>query len=98
MMSIMLTKLNYFIDLKIINPGTDSMPDSNVFYLISDLDSEEGIDRIKEIRGITGLKAIKIIGVYSSDSADIRESTFKAGCDAVMTKEEFINTFNTLMK
>lgn len=98
MMSIMLTKLNYFIDLKIINPGDNSMPEGNVFYVICDLDSEKGIDMIKEIRNIPELKAVKIIGVYSPENADLKEITFKAGCDAVMGKEEFVNTFDTLVK
>jgi hypothetical protein len=97
-MSVMLTKLNYFIDLKIINPADNTLPDGDVFYVICDLDSGKGIDAIKEFRNITYLKAVKIIAVYSPYNADLKETTFKSGCDAVMTKEEFISVFDSLMR
>ncbi len=97
-MSVMLTKLNYFIDLKITSSKENIFPDKDVFYVIADVDSEGGIENIEKFRNLPELKTVKIIAVYSPHNANLKETTFNAGCDAVMTKEEFIKVFDSLVK
>lgn len=97
-MSVMLTKLNYFIDLKITSSKENIFPDKDVFYVIADVDSGEGLFRIKKIRMSKELKNIKIIAVYSEKLIKTRDEIFKEGCDAVMEKEEFLKVFDSIIK
>lgn len=97
-MSIMLTKLNYFIDLNLVQPENDRLPDKDVFYVIADVDSECGLFWINKIRMTDELKNLKIIAVYSKKFNRTRMEIFKEGCDAVMEKEEFLKVFDSLIK
>lgn len=98
MMSIILTKLNYFIDLQITFPESSILPDNDVFYIIADLDSGNIFSYILEIRNNEAVKHNKIIGVYSGENPETKARAFKKGCDTVMLKEEFITLFDSIVK
>ncbi|MBN1634250.1 MAG: hypothetical protein JW917_08815 [Ignavibacteria bacterium] len=98
MMSVMLKKLNYFIDLRTTVPENPELPDNKVFYIIADLDSDDIFSYISEIRNNESVKYNKIIGVYSEDNPETKIRAFKTGCDTVMMKEEFLTLFDSIVK
>ena len=98
MLSLMLTKLNYFIDLKITSTKENILPGKNAFYIIIDMDSPETISYIKKIRSTEETKSGKIIALYSKENNEIKNEAFHSGCDAVMIKEEFLNAFDSIMR
>ena len=98
MMSLMLTKLNYFIDLQITSPENFILPGKDVFYIIADLDLSDIFSNISEIRNNDAVKYNKIIGVYSEENTGTKADAFKTGCDTVMLKEEFLSLFETIVK
>ena len=61
----------------------------------NDMNKKETADFVKRIRHDQNSKTKKIICLYS-DSID-RDEIFKAGCDSIMTKDEFKRVANNVL-
>lgn len=98
MLSRMLTKLNYFIDLQITSSKNFILPNSDIFYIIADLDLNDIFSYISEIRNNEAVMYNKIIGVYSEENPETKANAFETGCDTVMLKVDFLNLFDSIVK
>jgi len=98
MLSLMLTKLNYFIDLKIYPEIIEENLDNNCFIIIIDLNATEYEKNINVIRKNLKTKHCKIIGVFSSIDETIKRNAFNLGCDAVMEKSELLRVFDVIVR
>ncbi len=95
-----LTKLNCQVSLENTadyNYAVERSRDSNLDLIIldNDLENVDLIKLIQEVRKDAGSKNKKIILLYSGSVN--RDEIFKAGCDSIMTKEEFKRAANNIL-
>ena len=95
-----LTKLNCQVSLDNTGDHKEALEKSrpvNLDLIIIDNDAED-IDSLKlisEIRKEISTKSKKIILIYSGSIN--RDDVFKAGCDSIMSKEEFKRVVNNVL-
>ncbi|MCE1166181.1 MAG: hypothetical protein LWX07_12350 [Bacteroidetes bacterium] len=88
-----ITKLNHQITF------TDDESDKYTDFILLDLDDDfnKRLELIKKFRS-EGLQSNKkIISVKSDLTGGIREEVFAAGCDSVMSKDEFRKAANNIL-
>jgi hypothetical protein len=93
-----LTKLNHQITF------TEDISDKHTDFILIDLDTSAGADgfeskikMIKEFRGSSEYSNKKILAVYSDEITGLKAKVFGAGCDSVMTKNEFRAVANNIL-
>lgn len=95
-----LTKLNCQVSIEEVSDFENAVRNSsavNLDLIITDNDLSD-IDLLKllaEIRKNSGSKNKKVICLYSGTVN--REDIFKAGCDSIMSKEEFKRVVNNIL-
>jgi CheY-like chemotaxis protein len=95
-----LTKLNCQVSLEYASDYQDAIAKSkpvNLDLIILD-NNTEGMDSLKligDIRGDVNSGNKKIILVYTGTLS--RDEYFKAGCDSLMNREEFIRVVNNVL-
>lgn len=67
----------------------------DLILIDNDLESIDQIKLITEIRKDINSKSKKIISLHSSQVN--KDEIFKAGCDSIMTKEEFRKVVNNIL-
>lgn len=95
-----LTKLNCQVSIEEVSDFENAVKSSsavNLDLIITDNDLSETdlIKLITEIRKTSGAKNKKIICLYTGTVN--REDIFKAGCDSIMSKEEFKRVVNNIL-
>lgn len=98
--SLTLTKLNCQVSFEDTSDYQTALLKSkelnlNLILIDSDLESINQIELITEIRKDINSKNKKIISLNSSPVN--KEEIFKAGCDSIMTKEEFRRVVNNIL-
>lgn len=95
-----LTKLNFQVSMDVIYDYPEAIKNSkasNLNLIILDYELEElrSLDLISEIRKDRNSKNKKIICLITNNVN--KDDLFKAGCDSVMTKDEFKKAINNLL-
>lgn len=95
-----LTKLNCQVEIRESFEFEDTInlsKEENLDMIIIDADNKELniLKLIEEIRSYEESSSKKIMTVFS-DKID-RDEFFKAGCDSIMTKEEFKRVINNIL-
>ncbi|HQY51009.1 MAG TPA: hypothetical protein PK294_03285 [Ignavibacteria bacterium] len=95
-----LTKLNCQVEIRESFEFEDTInlsKEENLDMIIIDADNKELniLKLIEEIRSYEESSSKKIMTVFS-DEID-RDEFFKAGCDSIMTKEEFKRVINNIL-
>ncbi len=95
-----LTKLNCQVSIEESFSSENTVTkskDVNLDLIIIDNDSTNGntVELISKIRSNINSKQKKIICVHSGSIS--KEDIFKAGCDSIMTKDEFKKAVNNIL-
>lgn len=98
--SLTLTKLNCQVSFEDTSDYDTALIKSKVLNLDlilvdNDLEGINSVKLINEIRKDINSKNKKIITLHSSDLN--KDEIFKAGCDSIMTKEEFRKVVNNIL-
>ncbi len=95
-----LTKLNCQVSIDEVSDFDKAVQNSSevnldLIIIDKDLPETDSLKLLNEIRKHAGSKNKKIIYIYS-DTVN-REEVFKAGCDSIMSKDEFKKVVNNLL-